>query len=150
MPQVVPAPEQPAIQKPPAPSEPPPVAAAPAPETERQLCDALAGHAKLRAEDAPRGVVIVVTPRTARETPVMLDDTRRLDAMMRLHTTEAGPIGETCGLFMIGRLPGVTTKITEGANTTRILMTTVRPAELKALRRIAREQVGAMTNTNKR
>jgi hypothetical protein len=141
-------PEQPAAQKPPAPAETPLAQAAPM-ENERTLCDALAGHARLRAEDVPHGVAIVITPRSGKEAAMVRDDTRRADTMIRLHRTESGPIGEACGLFSITRLPGVTTKVAQLGNGSRIVMTTVRAADLKDLRRIAREQVGALTPKKK-
>jgi hypothetical protein len=54
-------------------------------------------------------------------------------------------MSEVCGLFSIARLPGVTTKILEVRNTPRIVMMTTNNAELKDLRRIARQQVWSLT-----
>ena len=41
----------------------------------------------------------------------------------------------------LGRLPSVSTQITEGVNTVRIVVTTSNPPEIRDLRRAARDQV---------
>jgi hypothetical protein len=134
MPKEQPAQPQPGAQGP----------AATAPN-ERQLCDALSGHAKLHVEDVKDGVAIVATPKAGHHLGTVRDDAHHIGTALKEHGREPGPMGEACGLFSIGRLPDVNTTVTETANSVRILMTTPNAAEVKDLRRITREQVGTMT-----
>ena len=112
-------------------------------ESEHQLCDALANDAKLHVEDVQHGVAIVAVPRTGHDISAIRDDSHRIESGIHQHGAE-GPGPEACGLFAIGRLPSVNVSVTEGTNSMRIVMTTSNPAEVKDLRRIAREQVGSM------
>jgi hypothetical protein len=149
-PEMAPTPEVgeapgPGAQKP-QPAEQP---AAPPAEHERQLCDALSGHAKLHVEDVHNGVAIVATPKNGQNLSTVRDDAQRISTALHEHAAEPGPGAEACGLFSMGRMPGVNTTVTETANTVRIMMTTPHAAEVKDLRRIAREQVGAMTKPPK-
>ena len=113
-------------------------------ESERQLCDALAGDAKLHVEDVQQGVAIVAVPRTGHDLSTVRDDSHRIESVMHQHGPATGPGPEACGLFVIARLPDVNVAVGEGSNSMRIVMTTSNGAEVKDLRRIAREQVGAM------
>jgi hypothetical protein len=113
-------------------------------ETEHMLCDALANDAKLRVEDVKNGAVIVAVPRTGHDISAIRDDAHRLETSMHQRTHETGISAESCGLFSISRLPGVNVSVIEGKNAMRILFTTANPAEVKDLRRIAREQVSSM------
>src|SRR5262249_14000549 len=114
-------------------------------ESERQLCDALASGAKLHVEDVQNGVAIVAVPRTGHDLSSVRDDARRVEDMMKKHTVASAPGPDTCGLFAISRLPSVNTTLSEGASSVRIVLTTSNAAEVKDLRRIARDQVGSMT-----
>ena len=113
-------------------------------ENERQLCDALAGDAKLHVEDVQHGVAIVAVPRTGHDLSTLRDDSHRIESTIRQHGPETGPGPEACGLFAIARLPSVDVSVAEGTNSMRILMTTSNSAEVKDLRRLAREQVSSM------
>jgi hypothetical protein len=112
-------------------------------ESEHHLCDALANDAKLHVEDVQHGAAIVAVPRTGHDISAIRDDSHRIESTLRQHGAE-GPGPEACGLFAIGRLPSVSVSVTEGANSMRIVMTTSNPAEVRDLRRIAREQVSSM------
>ena len=107
-------------------------------ESERQLCDTLAASAKLRVEDVQNGAAIVLTPKGGHDISSIRDEAHRADTMFHQH---AGEGTEACGLFSLGRLPSVQTSVTEGKKEVRILVTTSNPAEVKDLRRVAREQV---------
>ena len=142
-----PGPEAPAPPPPPgetgAPHEGEPPSAAGGNESERQLCDALASDAKLHVEDVQHGAAIVAVPRTGHDVSAIRDDSHRIEGVMhQQHGAEIGP--EACGLFAIGRLPSVNVSVVEGSNAMRIVMTTTNPAEVKDLRRIARDQVTSM------
>jgi hypothetical protein len=115
-------------------------------ESERQLCDKLITVSKLHVEDVPKGVAIVIEPKSGQDMSTVRDDARRTENLIKQHATpESAPApGEACGIFAIARLPGVTTQLAEGAKSVRIVMLTKNPAELKDLRRSAREQVNAM------
>ncbi len=147
---------------PPPPSPPPPLAApgeigtppggsergmeqpqaAPAGENERQVCDALASSAKLHVEDVQNGAAIVAVPKAGHDLSAVRDDAHRIESTVKQHPpSEPGPAGEACGIFSIGRMPGVTTTVVEGPSSVRIMMTTANPAEVRDVRRIAREQV---------
>jgi hypothetical protein len=111
------------------------------------MCITLAKEAKLKVEDVRNGVAIVMTPKAGKELSIVRDDARKLE--LAIH--QAGsPQGETCGLFGLGRLPSVTTSLTEGMNTVRILMTTSNPGEVKELRHQAREQVDEMSKMHEK
>jgi hypothetical protein len=132
-------------QQPPQPQPAPPSGtAAPSGASERQLCETLSGHAKLHVEDVPNGVAIVATPKGGQELSTVRGDAHHISSALHERAHEQPPIGEACGLFSIGRLPEVNTAVTDTANSVRILMTTPNASEVKDLRRIAREQVGAM------
>jgi hypothetical protein len=135
------APHEQAPQPQPAP---PSGAAAPTGASERQLCETLSGHAKLHVEDVPNGVAIVATPKGGKDLAIVRGDAHHISSALHERAHEQPPIGEACGLFSIGRLPDVNTAVTDTANSVRILMTTPNASEVKDLRRIAREQVGAM------
>ena len=90
---------------------------------------------------------IVAVPRTGHDLSAIRDEAHRIESTMHQHTPEAGPGPEACGLFTIARLPNVNVATIEGKNAVRILMTTSNPAEVKDLRRIAREQVSTMART---
>jgi hypothetical protein len=111
--------------------------------SERALCDALSGVAKLHVEDVQHGVVIVAVPRTGTHLSTLRDDARRIEGAIH-QGPSAGGAAESCGLVSVGRLPGVTTTITEGANSVRIVMTTSSLSDVKELRRHARDQVSAL------
>jgi hypothetical protein len=117
-------------------------------ENERQLCDAVANGAKLHVEDVQNGVSIVIVPKAGHDLATVRDNARRLETSMRqLSGVEANPAaGESCGLYSIVKLPSVTTALTEGPSSVRILITSPNPTETKDLRRMAREQV---TNLSK-
>jgi hypothetical protein len=112
-------------------------------ESERQLCDKLVTVAKIHVEDVQKGVAIVIVPKPGQDLSMVRDDARRVESMIHQHASPetAPPPAEACGLFIVARLPSVTSTLTEGAKSVRILMTTTNPAELKDLRRSARDQV---------
>lgn len=148
-------PQEQGAAQPPAPPPPPggepgtapPGPPAPAPaagETERQLCDTLSSEANLRTEDTPNGVAIVMTPKKGHDLSTLREQVHRADTMMMKRGGEAtGP--DACGLFSIARLPSVSTSVNEGKKDVRIMMTTANPAEVRDLRRIAKEQVNELT-----
>jgi len=130
--------------------EPPSAMPAPAKENERKLCDDLAASAMLHVEDVKNGVTIVAIPKAAASLASVRDDAQRVESTMRQHAAGAAastPGSEACGLFAVARLPDVTTTLTEGTKSVRILVTTTNPAEVKDLRRLAREQVQDLTKT---
>ncbi len=138
---------------PPSPPAPPEVAPPPAAEaggeSERALCDAFAGDAKLHVEDVQHGVAIVAVPRKGHDVSIIRDDTHRLETALRRGGPATGPGPESCGLFALSRLPNVSVSVIEGANAMRILMTTTNTAEVKDLRRLAREEVGSMSKSKR-
>ncbi|MFT3775602.1 MAG: hypothetical protein QM820_60415 [Minicystis sp.] len=120
---------------------------------ERALCDALAAGARLRAEDVQNGVAIVAVPKGGTQLSSVRDDARRLESAIRTGSTGEGAAGaqqgtrsgETCGIAELGRLPSVTVQVNEGTNSVRILMTTSNNNEVRDLRRIARDELNALT-----
>ena len=149
-----PAPPPPGEMGGPAPSMAPeqPGAAAAGGENERQMCDSLADVAVLHVEDVQNGAAIVVVPRRGHDLASVHDDAQRVEGTMRQRaTTEGSPtVGTSCGLFSIVKLPGVTTTLTQGAKSVRIVLTTANPAEVKDLRRITRDQVGSLVKAHQR
>jgi hypothetical protein len=148
--QETPAPPPPGGAEPTPPTPPAPPEAAPPPsagggESERQMCDAFAGDAKLHVEDVQHGVAIVAVPRKGHDVSALRDDTHRLESAMRRAGPATGPGPESCGLFAISHLPSVNVSVVEGANAMRLLMTTTNTAEVKDLRRLAREEVGSLS-----
>lgn len=137
----------------PAPSMPPeqPGAAAGG-ENERQMCDSLADVAVLHVEDVQNGAAIVVVPKKGHDLASVHDDAQRVESTMRQRasTASAPTVGMSCGLFSIVKLPGVTTTLTQGARSVRIVLTTANPAEVKDLRRTTREQVGSLIKGHQR
>jgi len=138
----------------PAPSEPPgPPSGAPstmeAPPVvasgpnERQQCAALESTARLHVEDVRNGVAIVAIPKAGHALSTVRDDAHRIESTLRQRSAaESAPVaGDACGLFSIARMPGVSTRLVDGARMVRIVMTTSNAAEVRDLRRIAREQV---------
>jgi hypothetical protein len=101
----------------------------------------LSTSAKLKVEDVQNGVAIVMTPKHGHELGALRDEAHRMDTMVHQQPQGGAAGHETCGLLSIGRLPGVSTSVTEGRKDVRVLMTTPNHAEVKDLRRIAREQV---------
>jgi hypothetical protein len=133
------------------PNAPPPPPGAPggmeqaAGDNEKQLCDALATSANVHAEDAQNGATIVAIPKRGHDIATVRDDARRLQtSLSRRAPSEGIPSGETCGLYSAARLPGVDVSISEGTGDVRIMMTTTNPAEVRDVRRIARDQANAM------
>lgn len=119
-------------------------------ESERQMCDALAAGAVLHVEDVQNGVAIVAIPKVGSTLSSVRDDTQRIESTMRQHAAGAAPSapsGEACGLFAVARLPGVTTTLTEGTKTVRIILTTTNPAGVRDLRRLTRERVQNIVKT---
>ena len=115
---------------------------------ERALCEALASGSKLHVEDVQNGAAIVAVPRQGSNLATVRDEARRLESAIKTSGQEAHgstqAAGESCGVTQLGRLPSVTTSITEGANSVRIVMTTSSPSEVKDLRKIARDEIGAL------
>jgi hypothetical protein len=127
-----------------APEPPSPQPPMPTGENERQMCDDLAVGAALHVEDVQHGVTIVAIPKVGSSLSNVRDDAQRIETTMRQHAAGAAPSApgsEACGLFTVARLSGVTTSLTEGTKSVRIVLTTTNPAEVKDLRRLAREQV---------
>jgi hypothetical protein len=120
--------------------------ASPAGENERQLCDALASGAKLHVEDVQNGAAIVAVPKAGHDIASVRGDAHRIESTAKQHgAAESAPAaGDACGLFAIARMPGVSTTLTEGPRSVRIVMTTSNPAEVRDVRRIAREQVSSL------
>ncbi len=118
-------------------------------QSEREMCDTLASGAKLHVEDVQNGVAIVAAPRAGSNLATVRDDAQRIDRMIHQGPGAGAPGagGEACGLFSLARLPSVTTTVTEGANSVRIVMTTSNPSEVRDLRRVARDQVGTMSKS---
>jgi hypothetical protein len=123
-----------------------PSASPAATENERQLCNALASGAKLHVEDVQNGAAIVAIPRAGHDVSTIRDDAHRIESTLKQRGAgESAPTaGDACGLFAIGRLSGVTTTVNEGRGSVRIVMTTSNPAEVRDVRRIAREQVTSL------
>jgi len=119
---------------------------------ERALCEALAKSARLRVEDVQGGVAIVATPRAGTDLSTVREEAQRLENSIRTGAAEGQAGGaqrgvrsaETCGIAELGRLPSVSVQLTEGGNAVRILMTTSNTAEVRDLRRIARDEIGAL------
>ncbi|APR85515.1 Hypothetical protein A7982_10864 [Minicystis rosea] len=133
-----------------------PTEGAPAAMNERALCDALATGARLRVEDVQNGVAIVAQPKAGTNLSTVREDARRLENAIHANApTEGAPTtpgavehatrgGETCGLADLARLPSVTTHLTEGGNSVRLMMTTSNPNEVRDLRRITRDELNAL------
>ena len=120
--------------------------------TEKALCEGLAGVAKLHVEDVQNGVAIVAVPKPGTSLAAVRDDARRLESSIHGAAGEAHgaqPAAESCGLAQIGRLPSVSTVITEGPNAVRITMTTSNASEVKELRKMGRDEIGALNKTQK-
>lgn len=119
--------------------------------SEKQLCEALAQGARMRVEDVMGGVAIVLTPRGGTQLASIRDHARKLEGWIQTGAAEGaagGPrSGETCGIAELGRLPSVTTSLSEAANSVRIRMTTANPTEVRDLRRMARDEVNALTKS---
>jgi hypothetical protein len=128
-------PPQPGIGAPQPGAEPAPGATA----NERELCNTLAGHAHLKVEDVQNGVVIVMTPRGGADTSIVKDDARRIEN--GIHAGPGGAAGESCGLFTLGRLPSAHVQIVDRPGGAGLMITTTNPAEVKDLRREARDDV---------
>jgi len=108
------------------------------------LCDGLASAAKLHVEDVQNGLAIVAVPKAGTSLAAVRDDARRLESSIHAAGGEAHgaqPSAESCGLLQMGRLPGVTTVITEGPSSVRIQMTTSNPSEVKGLRKMGRDEI---------
>ena len=60
-------------------------------ESERQLCDALAGDAKLHVEDVQHGVAIVAVPRKGHDLSAIRDDAHRMESAMRRAAPRRAP-----------------------------------------------------------
>jgi hypothetical protein len=125
---------------------------APTGMNERALCDALATSARLRIDDVQNGVVIVATPKAGNDLATVREQARRLENSIRTGGGEAGAqhgmrAGESCGIAELGRLPSVSTQLTETGNSVRIMMTTNNAAEVRDLRRIARDELNALTKS---
>jgi hypothetical protein len=119
-------------------------------ENERQMCDDLAMGAVLHIEDVQNGVTIVAIPRASSNLSSVRDDAQRIESAMRQRAAGGAPStpsSEACGLFSVASLPDVTTTLTEGAKSVRIVLKTTNPAEVKDLRRLAREQVQSLAKT---
>jgi len=126
--------------------------AGPAGENEKMLCNDISTSAKLRVEDVQNGVAIVLVPRAGKDLATVKDEARRLEGTMRnaaAHEQAAGGVRETCGLAELGRLPNMTTTIIEGPRSARIVMTTTNGAEVKDLRRMARDEVNDLNKAGK-
>jgi hypothetical protein len=127
------------------PTAPPAVPEQPAPtagESERQLCDELANSAKIRVEEIKNGVAIVLSPKGGHGLAILRDDAHRTLVMMHQHPAEGAA---ACGLLVVGRMPSVTSSVSEGQKEVRIVLHAKNPAELKDLRRAAREEVWRLT-----
>lgn len=115
---------------------------------EREMCESIATAAKLHVEDVQNGVAIVMLPRQGTTLSNLRDDAKKLEQTIQEHSQpQAG--GEPCGIFALGRLPSVKTSMTEGKSTVRLVMTTTNASEIRDLRRMAREQVGALMQSTK-
>jgi hypothetical protein len=114
--------------------------------SEKAACDALVNSAKLHVEDVQNGIAIVASPKGGTSLSTVREDARRLEAAIRTGG-EGGQRGraESCGIAELGRLPSVSVQVTEAANSVRIQMTTSNNAEVKDLRRIARDEVATMS-----
>jgi hypothetical protein len=121
---------------------------------ERALCESLATEGRMRVEDAQNGVAVVITPKAGNQLSTIRDDARRLESAIRTGAGTEGVVGapqrsvrsgESCGLAELGRLPSVTTQLVESGNSVRILMTTNNANEVRDLRRIARDEVNALS-----
>jgi hypothetical protein len=119
---------------------------------EKAVCEGIADVAKLHVEDVQNGVAIVAVPKPGASLAAVRDDAQRLQGAIHGAGPEARgtqPTGESCGLTQIGRLPSVTTVITEGPNAVRILMTTSNASEVKDLRKMGREQINSLNKGQK-
>lgn len=122
---------------------------------ERALCESLASEGRMRVEDAQNGVAIVITPKAGNALSTVRDDARRLESAIRQSAGSGEGVvgapqrsprsGEACGLAELGRLPSVTTQLVEAGNSVRIVMTTSNANEVRDLRRIARDEVNALS-----
>lgn len=138
-------------QQPPTPSEQPGTTTG---VNERALCESLASEGRMRVEDAQNGVAIVITPKAGNQLSTIRDDARRLESSIRSGVGGEGVVGapqrsvrsgEACGLAELGRLPSVSTQLVESGNSVRIVMTTNNANEVRDLRRIARDEVNALS-----
>ena len=113
---------------------------------DKALCEGLASSAKLRVEDVQNGIAIVAVPKQGSNLASVRDGARRLESSIHgaegMHGGQA--TGESCGIAQLGRLPSVTTAVTEGANSVRIVMTTTNPSEVKDLRKMGRDEIGSL------
>jgi hypothetical protein len=109
------------------------------------MCDSLAADAKIHVEDVQHGVAIVVVPRKGHDISAIRDDAHHIEGVMHRGGPATGPGADSCGLFAISRLPNVNVSVVEGANAMRLLMTTTNSAEVKDLRRLAREEVSSLS-----
>jgi hypothetical protein len=114
-------------------------------DSEHMLCNTLATEAKLRVEDVQNGVAIVFTPKAGHDLSAVRDDAHQIETSIHQPGTSGGQSSQSCGLLSVGRLPSVTTTITEGMSTVRLVMTTSNPSEIKDLRRNARDQVSEIS-----
>jgi len=112
---------------------------------ERQLCDTLSSNAKIHVEDVKNGVAIVLQPKAGHNIGAVRDQAQQLQGAMHRPPMEGQPSNEMCGIVSLGRLPSVSTQVTEGANAVRIVITTSNQPEVRDLRRSARDQVNTLT-----
>jgi hypothetical protein len=131
-----------AEMQPPGISAPPP---SPAPmagaDDEHELCNTLSNAAHLKVTDVQNGVTIVMTPKGNTDLPTLHEDARRIDDAIHAAPGREATGAGSCGLFTLGRLPGVHTQIVDKTGSVVMMITTTNPAEIKDLRRQTRDEV---------
>jgi hypothetical protein len=125
-------------------AQPTPAEGGQAAQAERAACATLANDARLRVEDVQHGIAIVLVPRAGSDLPTVRDDAHHLESAIHAGAEGHGQRGEACGIAELGRLPSVTTSITESDGAVRIIMTTSNPGEVRDLRRIARDEAAGL------
>jgi hypothetical protein len=145
-----PAPEMGAPPAPPLPAPQPPIGA-PQPGAgpgtagaadEHEMCNTLSNAAHLKVNDVQSGVSITMSPKGGTDLPTLRDDARRIEGAIHAGPGREATGAESCGLFTLARLPGVQTQLVDKANGVVLVITTTNAAEVKDLRRQARDEVG--------
>jgi hypothetical protein len=138
------APSTPPPAEPPKAAMPPPAPAAAGAVDERELCNTLSNAAHMKVEDVQNGVSITMTPRGSADLATLRDDARRMESAIHAGPGREATGAESCGLFTLGRMPSVHTQVVDTASSVILVIATTSPAEVKDLRRQARDEVNNM------
>lgn len=104
------------------------------------LCSSLTSEANIRVDNVQNGVALILTPKAGWTMDSLRDKAQEVEHAMTTASTPGLTTEGECRLFKMAAEPGVTTQLTEGGKSIKIVVTTSGdPAAVKSLRKDAHD-----------